>query len=124
MENTSINAPKAFDPNSFNLTDAALDHFKKSLENRSSAKGIRFEVLESSGCTGYTYSIDFVDEGLKEDLVFNFPELEVFINPNSFKYLKGTKVDFTIEGVNQGVKFLNPNVKAVCGCGESFEVDI
>ena len=64
------------------------------------------------------------DEGLKEDLVFNFPELEVFINPNSFKYLKGTKVDFTIEGVNQGVKFLNPNVKAVCGCGESFEVDI
>ena len=123
MENTLINAPKAFDPNGFDLTDPAIDHFKKSLKTRSS-KGIRFGVLESSGCTGYTYSMDFVDEELKEDLVFNFSELKVFIDPSSFKYLKGTRVDFTIEGVNQGVKFLNPNVKAVCGCGESFEVDI
>ena len=85
---------------------------------------IRFEVLEASGCTGYTYSMDFVDEGSKDDLIFDFSDLKVFIDPSSYKYLKGTKVDFTIEGVNQGVKFLNPNVKAVCGCGESFEVDI
>ena len=27
------------------------------------------------------------------------------------------------EGVNEGVKFLNPNVKAICGCGESFEIN-
>ena len=36
--------------------------------------------------------------------------------------LKGTKVDFIQEGLNEEVKFLNPNVKAVCGCGESFEI--
>ena len=28
-----------------------------------------------------------------------------------------------MEGVNEEVKFLNPNVKAVCGCGETFEID-
>ena len=33
MENTLINAPKAFDPNGFDLTDPAIDHFKKSLKN-------------------------------------------------------------------------------------------
>tara|TARA_B100000614_G_C14201390_1_gene349935 strand:+ start:331 stop:447 length:117 start_codon:yes stop_codon:yes gene_type:complete len=38
--------------------------------------------------------------------------------------LKGTTVDFEVDGVNQGIKFLNPNVKAVCGCGESFEVEL
>jgi Fe-S cluster assembly iron-binding protein IscA len=27
------------------------------------------------------------------------------------------------EGVNEEVKFLNPNVKAICGCGETFEID-
>lgn len=124
MENTSISSPTTFNPNSFDLTDSALDHFKNSLKTRRSGRGIRFEVLESSGCTGYTYSMDFVDEGSKDDLIFDFLDLKVFIDPSSYKYLKGTKVDFTIEGVNQGVKFLNPNVKAVCGCGESFEVDI
>jgi len=91
---------------------------------RSSGIGVRFSVSESSGCSGYTYSLDYVDSSLEEDLVFDFSSLKVFIDPTSFNFLKGTKVDFSMEGVNQGVKFLNPNVKAVCGCGESFEVDI
>ena len=46
------------------------------------------------------------------------------IEINADVILKGTKVDFLVEGVNEGIKFLNPNVKAICGCGESFEVDI
>ena len=90
----------------------------------SSAKGIRFAVSEASGCSGYTYELDYVIETSEDDLVFNFENITVFIDPNSFKYLKGTTVDFEVDGVNQGVKFLNPNVKAVCGCGESFEVEL
>jgi len=50
-------------------------------------------------------------------------DAKVYIDPQSFTYLKGTKVDFVSEGVNEEVKFLNPNVKAVCGCGETFEID-
>ena len=70
------------------------------------------------------HGIDYVEEGKSEDLVFNFNDVSVYIDAGSFKFLKGTKVDFTIEGVNEGIKFLNPNVKAICGCGESFEVDL
>jgi len=124
MEKISLKAPSSFDPNSFDLTDSALEHFTRSLEERSSGIGVRFSVSESSGCSGYPYSLDYVDSSLEEDLVFDFSSLKVFIDPTSFNFLKGTKVDFSMEGVNQGVKFLNPNVKAVCGCGESFEVDI
>ena len=68
--------------------------------------------------------INFVEEYNSDDLIFNFDDVSVFIDPSSFKFLKGTKVDFLVEGVNEGIKFLNPNVKAVCGCGESFQVDI
>ena len=71
MENTTISSPTTFNPNSFDLTDSALDHFKNSLKTRRSGRGIRFEVLESSGCTGYTYSMDFVDEETKDDLIFD-----------------------------------------------------
>ena len=30
--------------------------------------------------------------------------------------------DYAKEGLNEGFKFNNPNVKDQCGCGESFKV--
>jgi len=32
------------------------------------------------------------------------------------------ELDFQREGLNEGFKFNNPNVKNECGCGESFQV--
>ena len=123
-DKSSLDTPQSFDPSGFVLSDEAIQHFSRSLNNMSSAKGIRFAISEASGCSGYTYELDYVIETSEDDLVFNFENITVFIDPNSFKYLKGTTVDFEVDGVNQGVKFLNPNVKAVCGCGESFEVEL
>ncbi len=40
----------------------------------------------------------------------------------SYSYLKGSLIDYVDEGLNQGIKFINPNAKAVCGCGESFTI--
>ena len=114
---------KSFDPNGFNLSSAAVDHFKNSLASAEVDKGIRFSIEEASGCSGYTYTMDFISEIQDEDLVFDCEDLRVCIDPHSFIYLKGTTVDFVSEGVNEEVKFLNPNVKAICGCGESFEID-
>ena len=124
MEKSPIDSPKSFDPSGFILSEEAKEHFSKSLKNMDEAQGIRFAVTEASGCSGYTYELDYVLESTEDDLVFDFENIKVFIDNQSFKYLKGTTVDFEVDGVNQGVKFLNPNVKAVCGCGESFEVEL
>ena len=121
---TSLSQPSSFDPNSFELSPSAIKHFKQNLNNKNSSLGIRFSVSESTGCSGYTYSLDYVDSKNPDDLVFKFDEISVFIDSDSFLYLKGTKVDFERDGVNEGIKFHNPNVKAICGCGESFEVEI
>ena len=54
--------------------------------------------------------------------------MSIFMAKNtSFKhkflvYLKGTELDYVKEGLNEGFKFINPNEKARCGCGESFSV--
>ena len=109
---------KYFDPSSFTMSSVAVEHFKNN-----SNVGIRFSVEESSGCSGYNYVMNFVKSHADEDFIFNFEDLKVYIDPQSFTYLKGTKVDFVSEGVNEEVKFLNPNVKAVCGCGETFEIN-
>ena len=118
----NLTQPSSFDPNSFDLSSSAIKHFKQNLSNKNSSIGIRFSVSESSGCSGYTYSLDYVKSKNSDDLSFEFNDVSVFIDSESFLYLKGTKVDFEQDGVNEGIKFYNPNVKAVCGCGESFEV--
>jgi len=46
----------------------------------------------------------------------------VLVDPKSLPYIDGTELDFAREGLNEGFKFNNPNVKDECGCGESFNV--
>ena len=41
---------------------------------------------------------------------------------DSFNFLKGSLIDYQDDGLNKGIKFINPNAKAVCGCGESFTI--
>ncbi len=56
------------------------------------------------------------------DTVFESNGIQLVIDSESLKYLDGTKVDFSREGLNEGFKFKNPNVKETCGCGESFSL--
>ena len=69
----------SFDPNSFSLTDSAVDHFSNSLANKDFL-GVRFSVLEASGCSGYTYELDYVNKEGPEDMVFTFEDVSVYID--------------------------------------------
>ena len=80
-------SPVSFDPNSFSLTDSALDHFSNSLANKDFL-GVRFSVLEASGCSGYTYELDYVNEEGPEDILFAFDDACVYIDKDSFKKIK------------------------------------
>ena len=54
--------------------------------------------------------------------MFDDNDIKVVVDPKSLVYLDGTELDFGKEGLNEGFKFKNPNVKDECGCGESFNV--
>ena len=66
--------------------------------------------------------VEFVDNLLPGDLVYYTKGIKIVINKKSLTYLDGTELDYTKEGLNEGFKFINPNVKDECGCGESFTV--
>ena len=83
--------------------------------------GIRLGV-RTSGCSGMAYKLEFADEVLADDVVFESHGLKVLLDPKSLPYMDGTELDFVREGLNEGFKFNNPNVKGECGCGESFTV--
>ncbi|MBH9299650.1 iron-sulfur cluster assembly protein IscA [Pseudomonas aeruginosa] len=103
------------------MTEAAAKHVQRSLEGRGKGEGIRLGV-RTTGCSGLAYVLEFVDELAAEDLVFESHGVKVIIDPKSLGYLDGTELDFTREGLNEGFKFNNPNVRGECGCGESFNV--
>ncbi|NDG59107.1 MAG: iron-sulfur cluster assembly accessory protein, partial [Betaproteobacteria bacterium] len=48
--------------------------------------------------------------------------VQIFVDAKSLAYIDGTELDFVREGLNEGFKFHNPNVKSECGCGESFNI--
>lgn len=103
------------------LTEPAAERIKSFLDNRGKGIGLRLGV-KTSGCSGMAYVLEFVDEMNEEDQVFEDHGIKVIIDPKSLIYLDGTEVDYGKEGLNEGFKFNNPNVKDSCGCGESFTV--
>lgn len=103
------------------ITENAAKHINGYLTKRGKGLGVRLGV-KTSGCSGMAYNLEFVDEVNEDDLIFEEHGARVYIDPKSLVYLDGTQVDYTKEGLQEGFKFENPNVKDSCGCGESFHV--
>ena len=103
------------------MTSAAAEHVRKFIANRGKGVGLRLGV-RTSGCSGMAYVLEFADELESDDQVFEDQGVKVIVDSKSLLYLDGTELDYTKEGLNEGFKFNNPNVKDACGCGESFNV--
>ncbi len=103
------------------LTNTASQRITGFLANRGTGIGIRLSV-QTTGCSGLGYNIEFVDNTNEDDSVFEHDGVKVIVDAKSLVYLDGTQVDFVKEGLNEGFEFNNPNAKAECGCGESFTV--
>lgn len=106
---------------SITLSEKAAQHVSSFLAKRGKGVGLRLGV-RTSGCSGMAYKLEFADEVQAEDLVFESHGVKVLVDPKSLPYIDGTELDFAREGLNEGFKFNNPNVKDACGCGESFNV--
>ncbi len=103
------------------LTKVAEKRMLKFLKSRGRGLGVRLAV-ETTGCSGLGYKMEFVDKLNKDDTIFNDNAVDIIIDAKSLSYLDGTKVDYSKEDLNEGFVFNNPNAKSECGCGESFAV--
>jgi iron-sulfur cluster assembly protein len=103
------------------LTEAAARHINNYMERRGKGVGLKLGV-RTTGCSGLAYKLEYADAKADEDMSFECFGVKLFIDPKSLPYIDGTELDFVKEGLNEGFKFNNPNVKSECGCGESFNV--
>ena len=103
------------------LTEKAAKHVTRNLTKRGGGFGVRLGV-KTTGCSGLAYKLEFVDEALTDDLIHEQFGVKVVVDAKSLPYIDGTQLDFVREGLNEGFKFMNPNERDKCGCGESFRV--
>lgn len=91
------------------------------MSKREGGVGLRIGVVKS-GCSGYSYALDYADQVAADDVVIEQGDVKVVINEEAMPMMEGMELDFVREGLNQSFKFINPNVTSECGCGESFSV--
>ena len=90
----------------------------KSVENNSYVR----VGVESGGCSGLSYNLDFDNAKNDDDELIEDNEIKLLVNKKSFLYLVGTTLEFS-DGLNgKGFVFNNPNASRTCGCGESFSL--
>ena len=103
------------------LTESAAKQISRQIEKRGSGIGLRVGVKQV-GCSGFQYTYDYADEVRAGDSLFEGHEAKLVVDAKSLELIDGSTLDFVKDGLKQAFKFLNPNVDATCGCGESFSV--
>ena len=103
------------------LSDSAKIEVKRLLDKENQPElGLRLGV-QGGGCSGLSYKLNF-DKKREGDNSIDMGSFNVFVDPKSFLYLNGILLDY-VDGLQEkGFKFVNPNAKNSCGCGESFSV--
>jgi len=78
--------------------------------------------VKGGGCSGLMYDLQFDNQLVESDQVFEDKGVKVLVDKKSLLYLAGTVLDFS-DGLNgKGFHFVNPNASRTCGCGESFSI--
>lgn len=104
------------------ITPLALTKARELLKKHGKEdQGLRVGV-RGGGCSGLSYVLDFEGEARKGDQVMEFDGLRVYLDIKSQLFLTGTTLDYTVSLMDTGFKFVNPNAKRSCSCGESFSV--
>jgi len=108
------------------ITPAAASHIQRTLADQKNALGLRVGVTKS-GCSGFGYVMDFAQSVEPNDFVFatqspSGDDVLVVSDESSFSMLKGSTLDYVVNGLSRMLQFNNPNVVASCGCGESFTI--
>ncbi len=102
------------------LSESAAVKLKQVIDG-DKALGIR-PAVRGGGCSGFAYKLELVKVPGPDDRKIESEGITLYVDPKSYLYLMGTEIDF-VDDLNQsGFRFVNPNAKRTCGCGESFSI--
>lgn len=103
------------------VTEAAGDKIRELLMRESNVEFLRVKIT-GGGCNGLSYKMKFVEAPKRGDILVRSGGAQAVVDSKSALYLRGTQLDYSDKMVGGGFKFSNPNAKASCSCGESFNL--
>ncbi len=118
---TASPKPRRALPPLMTLTEAAAERLRRLYASGQAGKLLRIGV-NTKGCSGMSYTMDWVDEAGPGDETVTDQGLTVLVDRRASLFLIGTVMDYETSALQSGFTFTNPNEKGRCGCGESFHV--
>jgi len=120
-QNTSIKkAQNDFKNAQIFITEKAAKRLKAVMTAEGKSDHFLRMSVDSGGCSGMNYKMDFDNNQEDYDKVFEQYGLTVVCDLKSWLYLKDITVDYSDDMLNGGFKIENPNAERTCGCGTSF----
>ena len=113
--------PRRALPPLMRLSDAAAARLSALYAKGQAGMLLRISV-NTKGCSGLSYVMDWVPEAGPGDEVVVDKGLTVLVDRKASLFLIGSEMDYKVEALTSGFTFSNPNEKGRCGCGESFHV--
>lgn len=107
-------------PQVLDFTDSAAAKVKILIDEEKNP-GLKLRVyVQGGGCSGFQYGFTFDEEQQADDTSIENGGVTLLVDPMSFQYLAGSKIDYKED--LEGARFIinNPNATTTCGCGSSF----
>lgn len=102
------------------MTEEASQYVKDLLKKeKKEGFGLKIEVMPG-GCAGFKYFMAFQEKPEKDDKVFEFHGIKIFMSLMSVGFIKGSTIEYVSSLEASGLKVNNPNATRTCGCGKSF----
>jgi iron-sulfur cluster assembly protein/iron-sulfur cluster insertion protein len=103
-----------------NLTGDAVVKVRELIASEEE-EGLALRVaVRPGGCSGFSYEMYFDAEVDDDDIVEEFDDVRVLVDPQSAEMVRGATLDYKEGLMGAGFAIDNPNVTRSCGCGNSF----
>lgn len=103
-----------------NLTDSAVAKVRELIASESEDGLALRMAVRPGGCSGFSYEMYFDAKVDDDDIIEEFEDVRVIVDPQSADMVKGSTLDYKEGLMGAGFAVENPNVTRSCGCGNSF----
>lgn len=103
-----------------NLTDTAVEKVRELIAGEQEDGLALRMAVRPGGCSGFSYEMYFDAKVDDNDIVEEFEDVRVLVDPQSAEMVRGATLDYKEGLMGAGFAIDNPNVTRSCGCGNSF----
>ena len=103
-----------------NLTESAVVKVRELIASEDESGLALRMAVRPGGCSGFSYEMYFDSEVDESDIVEEFDDVRVLVDPQSADMVRGATLDYKEGLMGAGFAIDNPNVTRSCGCGNSF----